>query len=143
LTKKNINAYLPLKKVIRQWSDRKKCVEMPLFPNYVFVKATKTEYSKVLDVHGIVRFVSFEGKPALLSEKEIHVLQTLVSGDWDVNKETYCSVGDRVKVVQGPFIGLEGILLERKGSKRFGIKLKSIEQAFSVEIQSCFIEKIQ
>jgi transcription antitermination factor NusG len=96
----------------------------------------------VLNIPGITRFISFDGKPATVSDEEIDTIKLLINGDWDITKESSYGVGDKVKVIHGPLSGLEGVLLEKKGTKRFGIRLESIEQSISIEIQSRFLERI-
>jgi len=71
LTKKKIKAYLPLQNVIRQWSDRKKEIKVPMFPNYVFINSTERERFNLLKIAGVLKFITFEGKPAMVSEDEI------------------------------------------------------------------------
>jgi transcription antitermination factor NusG len=68
---KGIESWCPTQKKERQWSDRKKIIEEPLFKSYVFVKATKEEYTNVLTTMGVVRFLYFEKKPAIIRDNEI------------------------------------------------------------------------
>jgi transcription elongation factor/antiterminator RfaH len=142
LLQQNIDAYLPCQHVVRQWSDRKKKVEVPLFPNYVFVKVSKSEHFKVLSTNGVVRFISFCGIPAVMPKEDIEAIRLLINGNWKIDKEAYFAVGDRVKIIHGPLAGLEGIWLEKRGAKRFGIRFESIKQAVSIDIHSCYLEKI-
>src|ERR1700744_2834125 len=79
LLSKNIEAYTPLVKTMKQWSDRKKMVELPLIKGYVFVKHADIEKEKVFTVRGIVNYVTFERKPAVVNEKEIQVLKDIIS----------------------------------------------------------------
>src|SRR6478672_10641632 len=71
LIRKSIKAYLPLQKVIRKWSDRKKELKIPMFPNYIFINATEKDRGKILNISGILKFISFGGKPAVMSDDEI------------------------------------------------------------------------
>jgi transcriptional antiterminator RfaH len=142
LSLKKIETYLPLQKVRRQWSDRKKTVLVPLFPNYVFVYANHCERYKILEVPGALRFVSFGGRPVFISVSEIDTIKKLLSNDHTLAVEKSLEKGDAVRITDGSFAGLCGILFERKGQKRFGIQINSINQSLSIEISSSCLEKI-
>jgi transcription antitermination factor NusG len=71
---KNISCFLPTQKIVRQWRDRKRILDVPLFPNYLFVYTTNTERLQLLDIPGASKFVSFEGKPVVLMEKVIETI---------------------------------------------------------------------
>ncbi|SHI03290.1 Transcription antitermination factor NusG [Chryseolinea serpens] len=142
LAAKNIDAYLPCQTVVRQWSDRKKKMDVPLFPNYVFVSVNPKARHEVLNVPGITRFVSFDGQPAILSDREITTIKMMLEGNGDLTCESFYAVGDRVRVISGPLRGLEGMLLEKKGAHRFYVRFHSFEQALSIEIQANRLEKI-
>lgn len=111
LSKLGIVAYCPLIMQVKQWSDRKKMVEVPLLPSYVFVKVEEWERNKVFEVSGVVRYLYWLGKPAVIKDQEINVLK-----EW-LMKTTVTSfeikgieVGDRYKIDSGPFVGKEGIV---------------------------------
>ena len=142
LSQKRIDSLLPMQKVIRQWSDRKKQIELPLFPNYIFINTTAHERFDALNTEGILKFVSFEGRPAVLSEKDIESIRKISNGDFEISKEHSFENGDYVMITQGPFIGMKGILFERKGKTRFGFKLDAIDQRISIEICTSMIQKI-
>ena len=74
LAEQGIEAYVPLQRVMRQWSDRRKPVLEPAFRSYVFVRINHLHYYKVLDTPGIVRYVFFDGKPAVVRDEEIETL---------------------------------------------------------------------
>src|ERR1700758_1809505 len=79
LLKKGIEAYTPIVKTLRQWSDRKKMVELPLIKGYVFVKHDSFEKEKVFTVNGIVNYIMFEHKAAVVRENEIQALKDIIS----------------------------------------------------------------
>jgi transcription antitermination factor NusG len=141
LFEKNIDAFLPCQKTVKQWRDRKKTVEIPLFPNYIFVNISTADRHKVF-VEGVTRFISFDGKPAIVPDKEIDVIKKLSQNNCNVNNESYYNKGDKVRVVAGPLAGLEGMLLDIKGKSRVSIRFNSIAQAVSIDIQSSLLEKI-
>ncbi|WP_448634286.1 UpxY family transcription antiterminator [Pedobacter panaciterrae] len=108
LTKKKIKAYLPLQNVIRQWSDRKKEIKVPMFPNYVFINSTERERFKLLKIGGVLKFITFEGKPAMVSEDEISNIMKFETMVFEI--ESNLVSGDEVIIVDGPFTDLQGKL---------------------------------
>lgn len=143
LVGKCIDTYLPLAKEVRQWSDRKKKVVVPIFPNYVFVHLRAADRYKVLSVPGVTRFISIGGHPVVIPEKEMNSIRMLTESDNILVKEEYYHVGDRVRVSSGPFVGLQGMLIEKNGSKRFYVRFDSIEQAVSIAVEAKLLEKIE
>lgn len=142
LLKNNIDSFLPLHKVVRQWSDRKKLVEVPLFPNYIFVNLRKHEKYKIMGIRGVVRFVSVEGHPVEVSDHEINAIKKI--NEWkEVVAEEELHAGDMVRILEGPFVGLNGIFFERKGKSRLGLTLKSLNKVISIEIHSSLVGKIE
>lgn len=142
LSQKNIHCFLPLQRVTRQWSDRKKSIEVPLFPNYIFIKTSAHERHNALKTNGVVKYVSFDGKPVVLPEKDISVIQKLITENIEISTERIFAKGDNIRIINGPFCGLQGYLFEQKGKTRFGLKLESMEHSISIEICSSMIEKI-
>lgn len=113
LSRKNIINYCPLNKVQKQWSDRKKVVEEPLFKSYVFVRLTAAQHLAVRQVNGVLNFVYWLGKPAVIRDAEIETIQRFLSDYTDVRVEkTEVEVDDRVRIIGGPFMDYEGEVLE-------------------------------
>jgi transcriptional antiterminator RfaH len=140
LLQKKMTCFLPLYNLVRQWSDRKKVIEVPLFPNYIFVLANQKNRFEILNIYGISRFVTYNGKPVVVSEKEIDTIQkTMVTPG--VMLEDYLE-GDLVLIINGPLIGLEGVVFEKKGKKRIGVKIESINQYLSIEVCSTDVKKV-
>ncbi|MEZ5105738.1 MAG: UpxY family transcription antiterminator [Draconibacterium sp.] len=136
LTHNNIESFLPLQKQLRQWKDRKKWVEIPLISGYCFVRITKKEYEKVLQTNGVVCFIKFEGKAAVIPDNQIDYLrQMLGQFDFEVNVslENF-SPGKKVEVITGPMIGLRGELIETRGKNKLVLRFNQINSIFTVEI---------
>nr|WP_068890794.1 UpxY family transcription antiterminator [Pedobacter panaciterrae] len=140
LTKKKIKAYLPLQNVIRQWSDRKKELKVPMFPNYVFINSTERERFSLLKIGGVLKFITFEGKPAMMSEDEILNIMKFETMIFEV--ESSLVSGDEVIIIDGPFTGLQGKLFIKRGKERLGVHLNSINQSLSIEVCSTSLRKI-
>ena len=106
LSQKNIEAYCPLNKVKRKWSDRIKTIEEPLFKSYVFVKVAESERTEVRFVDGVLNFVYWNGKPAIVKEEEIIELKKFLSEYEDVEVSTIdIKPADEVMLTTGVMMG--------------------------------------
>ena len=144
LQKQGIEAYLPLQKRLKQWSDRRKWVEEPLIRCYIFVRIDMSDYYQVLNTNGIVRYITFEGNDVPIPGNQIDVLKKLVANEADVEVTTdNFTPGDRVKVVSGPLHGLEGELVDFRGNRRVMIRIEHIGQQLIVSIPAGFLEIIK
>jgi transcription antitermination factor NusG len=104
-----------LNKVRRKWSDRIKTVEEPLFKSYVFVKVADEDRTKVRMTDGVVNFVYWDGKPAIIKEKEIQTIKRFLDEYENVEVvKMELNEGDRVQVVAGPMMDQEGKVMEVK-----------------------------
>lgn len=115
LLQKGIEVYCPLNKIRRRWSDRIKTVEEPLFKSYVFVKITDEDRTNVRMTNGVVNFVYWDGKPAIIKEKEIQTIKRFLDEYENVEVvKMELSAGDRVQVIAGPMMDKEGKVIEVK-----------------------------
>lgn len=141
LQDKRIESFLPLYKQVRRRTDRKVVLEMPLFPGYVFVRIALRDRLKVQGDPRVVRMVGFGPTPVAIPDQDIDILRVgLVQGQ--VVPHPYLQVGRRVRVVAGPFDGLEGILVRRKSSLRIVVSIHTILRSFTVEVDESQIEPI-
>lgn len=135
LIKKNIESWCPLQKIERQWTDRKKIIEEPLFKSYIFVHIDMNEKVKVLQTDGILNFVHYLGKPAVIKEEEINLIKHyLLEKDVKISlisKEGYAE-STKIRVNHGVFMGKEGTVLKNMKKKIF-VKLESLGQVMVVE----------
>jgi transcription antitermination factor NusG len=133
---KNIETFLPLQRKLREWSDRKKWVEMPLISGYLFVFVSRKEYDLVLQSNYVVSYVRFEGKAAIIPENQIEYLRLLLQqteSEIEITKEPL-KPGQMIEIVSGPFIGLKGKLIKVKGKSKLAIELEQLGYAALVEI---------
>ena len=115
LIQKGIESYCPLNKVRRKWSDRIKTIEEPLFKSYVFVRISDEERSNVRMTSGVVNFVYWDGKPAIIKEKEIQTIRRFLDEYENVNVVKMEFQPDtRVRVISGPMMDQEGKVIEVK-----------------------------
>jgi transcription antitermination factor NusG len=100
----NIESYLPVVKTLKQWSDRKKIVEEPLFTGYVFVKLEANELDKPLYVAGVVNYLSFGKQKAIVQQREIDALQYLIENGYSLNTNVSdIRIGSKVKLMLAAF----------------------------------------
>ncbi len=115
LTKKKIESYCPLNKVVRQWKDRRKLIMEPLFNSYVFVHLTEQEIWSVRQTEGVLNFVYWLSKPAIIQDQEIITIQRFLNDYQNVHLEkARVNPHDTVRVMGGPLMYLEGNVLEVK-----------------------------
>jgi transcriptional antiterminator RfaH len=138
-----VETYLPLQKTYRQWSDRKKLVERPLLSSYVFVKVITKDFPLVYKTTGVVKFISFEGKPVPIPQKQIDNLRLLIdsNAEIEVSSEKF-EKGDNVEVITGSLIGLTGELIKAGGRKKVIIRIEELKQNLIVTIPVTFLRKI-
>jgi len=144
LTSAGIEAYLPLIKTLKQWSDRKKWVEEPLFRSYIFVHIDKSEYFKVLNIIGIVRYITFEGKAVPIPENQIQAIKQYVGNDFEpLDDIKDFNVGDKVEVIKGSLMGLQGRLISIKNKQKVKIEIDAISQSVYLSVPKSFLEIIK
>ncbi len=144
LVKKGIESWCPLQKVERQWSDRKKIVEDPLFKSYVFVRINVTERSNVLMTDGVLNFVYYLGKPAVIRDEEVNNIKMYLS-----EKDARVSIisdegfvqGEKIRINFGVFMDREGTVL-RGSKKKVYVQLQSLGQVMVVEFPAEYLSPI-
>ncbi len=113
LQEKGVESYCPLNKVRRKWSDRIKTVEEPLFKSYVFVRITEVERSAVRMTNGAINFVYWNGKPAVIKEKEIVAIKRFLDEYENVEaRPAELELNQRVRVTDGTLMDHEGKVLD-------------------------------
>jgi transcription antitermination factor NusG len=142
LNKVNIISYCPLNRVVRQWSDRKKVVLEPLFYSYVFVQISEAEKVSVRQIDGVINFVCYLGKPAIIKEAEIEVIQQFLNEHKNVQLEKInVNVNDIVRIISGPLMEQKGSVVLVKGNK-VKITLPSLGYIMFAEIEKSNVEII-
>jgi len=142
LGRKRIENYCPLCKSIKQWSDRKKTIFEPLFTSYVFVHVDETEHLPVKQTDGILNFVYWLGKPAVIKNDEIDTIRNFLAENQHIRLEKIdVNVDDKVKIIDGPFKLWEGSVTEIR-PKSVKVLLPSLGYALVAEIPKSRIEVI-
>lgn len=115
LLQRGVESYCPLNKVRRRWSDRMKTIEEPLFKSYVFVRVADAARTAVRMTDGVINFVYWDGKPAVIKDKEIGIIKRFLDEHENVTLEKIeVGLNERVKVIAGPMMDSEGKVLEVK-----------------------------
>ena len=105
-----IQAYCPTFTQIKQYSDRKKKIEKPLLPSYVLVQLSEEDRQKVFSIPGVVRYLFWLGKPAVVREEEIDLLKKNLTGIFDEARISKLSIGKEYTIPSGPLKGQSGII---------------------------------
>jgi transcription antitermination factor NusG len=142
LVGRSVECYLPPYRSVRRWQDRRKEVELPLFPGYLFVRIAYRSRLQVLTAPGVVQIISFDGKPAPIREAEIETLRQGLSHSTGFEPHPYLKVGKRVRVRSGPLSGIEGILLRRKDGFRLVLSIELIMRSVATEVDEADVEPV-
>jgi transcription antitermination factor NusG len=141
LDDRGVECYCPLNKIYRQWSDRRKAVFEPLFKGYVFVHVEDANKWEVKAVDGILNYVYWNGKPAIVREQEIETIKKFLSEFDGVEiEDSKLSVSAPVKVKQGVLMDYHGIVIEVMGNKArvqiesMGLQLSAVFDKKNLEI---------
>ncbi len=144
LQKKGIETFLPLIKRSRQWKDRRKLVDFPLFPGYLFfhIYPANDNFINVLKTCGAVRIVSIEkGRPTPVSPVEINSLKLLIDSGEKFDVYPNLKEGERVRVSKGPLKGAEGILGKKEEQYMFLVNIELLGRSVGVKIHADCIER--
>jgi transcription antitermination factor NusG len=143
LTRKNVENYCPLNRVLRKWSDRKKVVQEPLFTTYVFVKASEAEMATLRQTDGVVNLVYWLNKPAVIPEKEIEAIRVFLQEHSNVTlQKTSININDRIRIIGGPLVAHEGHILAVK-KRSVKVSLPSLGYMMQAEVETLDVEVIQ
>jgi transcription antitermination factor NusG len=142
LEKKKVEVYCPLNKVEKQWADRKKVVLEPLFSSYVFVHISEQEHLGIKQTDGVVNFVYWLNKPAVIRNEEIDTIKKFLNEYDHVSVEkTQVNLNDRVRIINGPLMMWEGHVVEIR-TNTVKITLPSLGQTLVAEIRKENLETI-
>src|SRR5215469_3800695 len=140
IKRRSFPCFLPVYSSVRRWKDRRKELELALFPGYVFVHMALEKKLRVLEIPGAVRLVSFNGQPVALPAGEIEMLKDRLSGARGVEPHPYLRTGHRVRVRSGAMEGLEGIVVRRKDCCRVVFSIDLLNRSVAVEVDEADLE---
>ena len=142
LQQKGYEDFLPLYRSLRRWSDRRKEVELPLFPGYVFCRLDPLNRMPILSTPGVLSIVGAGKNPVAVEEAEISALQAMVRSGLDAQPWPFLQAGQRVQIEAGPLEGVEGILLSVKNSSRLILSVSLLQRSVAVEIDRCSVRPL-
>src|SRR5574341_150732 len=144
LNDKGIETFLPLRVFLSQWKDRKKKIESPLFPGYLFTRINiLDDFTKVITSKGVVKILGTNGTPIPIPINEIDSVKTLLKSNLKYDPYPYLKSGMKVQVIRGPLQGIIGKINERLGKYKLLISVELIKRSISVEIDVKDIEPIE
>jgi transcription antitermination factor NusG len=133
---REVEHFLPLYSSVRRWKDRRVTLDLPLFPGYVFVRLALCDKLRVVQIPSVVRLVGFSGWPTALPDEEMEILRTGLCQSLRAEPHPFLAVGRRVRIIAGPFAGLEGILKRKKGNLRVVVSLELIQRSMAVDVDA-------
>ncbi len=141
LLEKGIENYCPLIKTMRQWSDRKKWVEVPLFNSYLFVYVSDREYLEVLTIKGVVKYITFERKAVSIPDYQIDAIKKTLHNqvEFEITTENF-KVGQIVEITGGVLSGVSGEIITISGKKKFLLRIENIGYSLLISINKSNIK---
>lgn len=140
LSAKGFEVFLPLYESTRQWRDRNKTLSLPLFPCYVFVRASLHRRVQVVTTPGIHMILSNAQGVAQVPEDEIQAIRKTIEVPSRVEPHPFLKCGERVRVTRGSLEGVEGILVRKKNLYRLVLSVEMLAQSVGVEIDAADVE---
>lgn len=145
LVKKNVETFLPAVKKLRTWKDRKKWINFPLFPGYIFVRTEPSyeNYLHILKTRGIVRLISSDtGNPIPVPDDEITSLRIMLESGMDIDIYPNLKEGSRVRIKRGPLTGAEGTLKIKDEQYMFVVNIDILGRSIAVKVYAEDLELI-
>jgi len=142
LAERGVGSFVPLYTSVRRWKDRRKRLELPLFPGYVFVQIALQCKLDLLRLPGVVDFVRFQGSPVPVLSGEIESLRQGLSGACLVHPHPFLQAGRKVRIRGGALEGVEGIFVRRRGQTRVVLSVSLIQRSVAIEIEEADVEPL-
>lgn len=135
---------MPIRKELRQWKDRKKIVEMPLIPSYIFTHIEEIDMWNIVKLSGCVKFIWFNNKPCSIPDYQIDSMKILLQKEIEIEIENSIKPlkGDRVKIVEGPFAGLVG-LVKNDSKHNFAVRIDTLGVDLSIILEESNLEVVE
>ena len=143
LLNKGIEAYLPLRRQLKQWSDRKKWVEEPFIKSYLFVHIAEHAQADVLMTSGIARFIYFGSKVATMPAKQIDDLKLLLDSSLELEvTEENLLPGEKVLLKAGPLKGMTGEIVAYRSQKQLALRLENLGYSVIIHVSASLIDRL-
>ena len=137
-------AYLPLRRELHTWSDRKKWVEVPLLKSYVFVRIVRRQFDPIRTMTGIAFVISFKGTVATIPDFEIQMMKDFLAAELDIQVRTVEQLrrGRMVRIHSGPLAGKEGMLVSDCEDGNFAVEITGISMAMVIHVDRDLMEAL-
>lgn len=142
LSAKGFEVFLPLYRSIRRWKDRSKKITLPLFPCYVFVRGGLDRRLQVVTTPGIHTILFHGERVAMIPGAEIEAIRKAVEGPFRVEPHPFLKCGERVRVIRGSLLGVEGVLVRKKNLYRLVLSVDMMAKSVAVEIDATDVESV-
>ena len=142
LEQRSVESFLPLYETVRRWKDRRMRLQLPLFPGYLFVRIAAIDRLRVLQIPGVVRIVGFNGQLTALPDDDVEALKKGLASGVLAEPHPFLTTGRRVRVERGPFEGMHGILLRRKGRRRLVLSVELIMRSVVIDVDIADVEPV-
>ena len=142
LEAKGITTFLPIQKVIREYTRKRKTVELPLISCYIFVQIVKPQYIPVLETDDVVKFTRFSRNLIAIPDNEINILKQIVGEGIPITAEkTEFRRGDLVEIIAGNLTGLKGTLVEEHGEKEMVVDLETMGYSLRMKVDAKLLQR--
>lgn len=140
LLQSGINSYVPTQRILKQWSDRKKWIVEPLFKSYCFVQTKPELYLEPLKANGAIRYVWYDGKPAMVRDHEIEVIRLLCNSDLQIEVvDLPLKQGQVVQITNGALSGISAEFIKKAGKNKILVRIDSISHGLLVSIPQAYV----
>jgi transcriptional antiterminator RfaH len=143
---KGIETFLPIRRELRQWSDRKKWVDSPLFNGYIFTCISPREWDMVNYTEGILTYVRLEGKPATLRPvqlEEIKAMCGLTESLEVIDAADMPAIGEEVNIKGGPFKGLKAEIVQYRGQQKIAVHIEQLGKIVMLQLPVRYVQRLQ
>ena len=142
LLSKGIEAYLPLHRQLKQWSDRKRWTEEPFIKSYLFVHIREHEQTEILMTKGITRFIYFSGKITSMPDRQIEELKLLMASPYELEITAEdLQPGEKIMIKAGPLKGLTGEIISYRSQKQLALRLENLGYSIIVYVAASLIDR--
>jgi len=143
LETQGFECFLPKYKSVREWSDRKKEVEQPLFPGYVFCRFEYSQRRPIVVTPGVLQVVGCGRTPMPVEQREIEAIQFAIASEVPTQPWPYLALGERVRIHTGRLSGLEGILVNFKGNHRVVLSVSLLQRSVALEVDLAWVTSLE
>lgn len=142
LISKGVETYLPLRRQLKQWSDRKKWVDEPLIKSYLFVRIKEHEQTGVLVTKGVARFIYFGGKIASMPDRQIDDLKLLLASSVELEiTEENLQQGEQILIKAGPLKGMSAEVISYRSQRQLALRLESLGCSVVIHMAASFVAR--